>query len=124
MSDLDINFEPHPITGDVMKVSDEKSITQSIKSWVLTAFYERKFWPNLGCQTANVLFENYSESLTEYVLTKSIENVIRYQEPRAQHVKVEVEFVEGDNAIYASISYLPVNALNEVTVRTQLQRIR
>lgn len=124
MSDININFDAHPVTGDITKLSDEASITQSIKTLVLTAFYERKFYPNLGSQVADALFENYSESLSEFTISKSIENVINFQEPRAKNVRVQVDFNEAQYAIEARITYIPVNSLDEITVKIPLERIR
>lgn len=124
MTDLDINFEAHPITGDLIILDEITSIKQSVKNLIKTSFYERKFWPNLGCQIANSLLEIYSQSLTEYTITKSIQNVIKYQEPRARNVLIEVIFNEGNLSIDAKITFTPVNSINSVTIRTPLQRIR
>lgn len=123
-SDLDISFEANPITGDLFVLKDSASIRQSIRNLVLTSFYERPFHPNLGSQVANALFENYSDSLTEYTLTKSIENVIKYQEPRARNVEIKVNFDSSDASITATITFLPINSNRPDTVSIPLERIR
>ena len=41
-ADLDMNFTPHPITGDLTIKKDTDAIKQSIKNIMLTNYYERK----------------------------------------------------------------------------------
>ena len=105
-------------------VDDIESIRQSIRNLIQTAFYEVPFWPNIGSQIANTLFENYSQTLTEFTITKSIQNVIRYQEPRAQDVRIEVDFRAGNREIDVIVTFFPVNSANIQSVRAPLQRVR
>ncbi len=124
MTDFNINFDAHPVTGDISIVDDIESIRQSIRNLIQTAFYEVPFWPNIGSQIANALFENYSQTLTEYTITKSIQNVIRYQEPRARDVRIEVDFRAGNREIDVIVTFFPVNSSTRQTVRAPLQRVR
>ena len=124
MTDFSMNMTPHPLTGDIEILNELDSIVQSIRNLAQTAFYERPFWPNLGYQLVNSLFENYDQSLTEYALTKSITNLIAFQEPRARDVRVSVRVSNSRQEIDASINFLPVNSINRVTVVQPLTRLR
>jgi len=124
MPDLDINFKPHPVTGDLLVKSNEDSITQSLKTIVKTAYYERKFWPNLGCQIANALFDNYSTSLTEFTVRKSILEAIRWQEPRAKDVEVTVVYNDGNLSLDCEITFTPIKESKRVIARVFLERVR
>ena len=55
-ADLDMNFTPHPITGDLTIKKDTDAIKQSIKNIMLTNYYERPFKPALGGGFRELLF--------------------------------------------------------------------
>ncbi len=56
-SDLNLAFTAHPVTGAVTRKTDRDAVRQSVKSLVLTNFYERPFKPDIGCSLRNYLFE-------------------------------------------------------------------
>ena len=47
-SDLDITFERHPVTNDVVLKKDSDAIKRSLKNILLTNDFERPFKPNFG----------------------------------------------------------------------------
>jgi hypothetical protein len=59
-SDFDLSFAANPVTGDVAKKYDVNAVKQSLKTLVLTRFYERPFQPKLGSPiyafTVNITF--------------------------------------------------------------------
>ena len=55
-SDIDLNFIPHPVTGDIVKKYDESAIKAAIRNLVLTSNYERPFHSEIGSQLRNLLF--------------------------------------------------------------------
>jgi len=124
MTGLDINFTPNPNNGNLLILNDTQSIKQRLKSLVKTSFYERKFWPTLGCQVNNLLFENYSKILTEYIARKTILNAIEYQEPRVKEVKVIVQYRDGEDSLEITVEYQKVEENIRETVQIIIDRLR
>ena len=58
--DIDLNFQRHPVTNDIVKIEDVDAIKRSVKNLVQTNFYERPFHPELGCGVRDLLFENFT----------------------------------------------------------------
>ena len=59
--DLDFDFAPHPVTGDVLKVKDSISVKRGIKNILLTENTERLFQPDVGSGLKGLLFEQMSD---------------------------------------------------------------
>lgn len=55
--DLNVNFKPHPVTGDLMVVKDSADIKQSIKNLLMTRKGERLFQSAIGTKLFDLLFE-------------------------------------------------------------------
>ena len=54
--DLDLDFTRHPVTNDVVKITDVEAVKRSVKNLINTQFYERPFHPELGCGVRDMLF--------------------------------------------------------------------
>ena len=46
--DLDMNFDRHPITKDVVRKFDAEAIKRSLKNLIFTSKYERPFRPEIN----------------------------------------------------------------------------
>lgn len=82
-TDLDFNFGCHPASNDVIRKYDDASIIQSVKSLVMSNFYDRPFQPAVGSGLIGLLFENDS-LLTQYSIKTAILDVISNNEPRVE----------------------------------------
>lgn len=92
--DLDLNFVPHPNTGDIVPLKGVDAVRRSVKNIVLTNFYERPFKPLLGANVVALLFENNTPH-TQHILVDHIQNAIRRYEPRATVLDVGVKSNEN-----------------------------
>ena len=54
--DLDFDFTPNPITGDVAKVKNVTSVKRGIHNILMTENSERLFQPEVGSGLKNLLF--------------------------------------------------------------------
>lgn len=122
-SDLDLNFLPHPSTGDIVRSFDEDSINKNLKYLILTKNYERPFHPEKGCQVNNLLFEN-ADFMTSQMIKRTIENAIQNFEPRVSLISVDVADNMNENDIRIDITYQIINTLQPVTFTTTLKRTR
>ena len=121
--DLDLDFTRHPVTNDVVKITDVEAVKRSVKNLINTQFYERPFHPELGCGVRDMLFENYTP-MTGIFMRRKIEEVLRNYEPRANLSSIQVNEQMDRNAIDVIVNFYVLNLPNPVSVTTTLQRIR
>ena len=121
--DLDLAFTRHPVTNDVVKITDVEAVKRSVKNLINTQFYERPFHPELGCGVRDMLFENYTP-MTGIFMRRKIEEVLRNYEPRANLSSIQVNEQMDRNAIDVVVNFYVLNLPNPVSVTTTLQRIR
>ncbi len=122
-SDLDLNFSPHPVTGDVTRKLDENSIKQSIKNLIMTKHFERPFHSELGSQVMSLLFEPMTP-LTTLMVRRSIIDLISNFEPRVELINVDVIASEENNGLYCEIIFKIVNTERPLTLELVLERTR
>lgn len=127
-SDLDLDFLPHPTTGDVIKKTGIEAIKRSIRNLVLTNFYDRVFRPGIGSNAQKLLFDNISP-LTANFLRDAIIEVIENFEPRVRLAMddfrgVIVNVDPENNGYNASIKFIIINRGEPATINLFLERIR
>lgn len=122
-TDIDLNFTPNPSTGDVAVKYDDQAIKQSVKTLVMTQFYERPFHPEIGSQVYGLLFEPMSPILQSMIET-AITNTIANHEPRVTLIRVDVNMDSNNNAIAISITFRINNTTTPLNVDFTLYRSR
>jgi len=122
-SDLDLNFTKHPVRKDVNKVTDERSVIQSIKNLIMTNHYERLFNPELGSNINRLLFENMDQ-VTAIALKREIEQTIDNYEPRVSVTSVSVLPDLDNNAFAVSIIFTMKSLSTPITIQFFLSRDR
>lgn len=120
-SDIDFNFTPHPITGDIVSIKNDNAIKKSVYNLVSTAFYERKFHPEIGSNLGKLLFENQSPLLKNNI-ENSIKTVLSNYEPRINVTNVNVNFINNDAEI--SIYYMITGTLTPLSLTLTIKRTR
>jgi phage baseplate assembly protein W len=120
-SDIDLNFIPHPVTGDIVKKYDESAIKASIRNLVLTSNYERPFHSEIGCQLRNLLFEPMSP-ITTQLIQNTIAQTIKNFEPRAILLSVVASYSPDNNSVYVTVNFMIVNTTTPQTVNITLER--
>ena len=121
--DFYLIFSSHPITHDITRLKNEKSVQQAIRNLVLTQHYEMPFHPEIGCYTTSLLFNNIMPS-TLIMIKKSIETVIRNFEPRVYLRNVNVEVSPDENGYQVRIEYNVVNQPDPLIFDMFLERLR
>lgn len=122
-SDLDLNFNAHPVSGDIVKKYDENAIKQSIKNLILTQNYERPFHSEIGSQIKSLLFE-LPTSMTASLVKRQIMDTITNFEPRANILDVTVLLSPDNNGIYCTIVFTIINTATPISVDLFLERTR
>lgn len=122
-SDIPVNFDVHPLKGDLIPVTNEEAVKRSIRNLLLTDPYERLFNPKIGAGIRASLFENIGQD-TEFLLKTKITEVINNYEKRAQLYSVKVKAFPDENAYSASIVFYIINNTAPITLDLVLTRIR
>jgi len=122
-SDFDFEFQQNQ-TGDVITLTDEISINQSIKNILFTNRGEVFFDPLFGSGINKLLFEKMN-SITEYLLKKEINYAVENYEPRIKINKITIEPNYDNQEYFIDIDYivLKLNTLGTVNVSLQLQGV-
>lgn len=122
--DIDFNFRPHPLTGDIPLKKGSQAIVQSLKNIVLTSFYERGFNIAFGTNVRSSLFELYSP-LDLLTMKDFISEAIRNFEPSVEVFDIVVANAnEDDYSLDITITYTEFNSPEPKSVELKLSRLR
>jgi len=122
-ADLDLTFKRVPGTNDVALRYDESAVISSVRSLLLTNFYERPFQPDVGSNLNKLLFEPATE-LTATILDMEIRNTIKNYEPRVDIDELNVTLNADGNAFSVYLSFYVGNNSTPTAVNLILQRSR
>lgn len=122
-SDFDLSFAANPVTGDVAKKYDVNAVKQSLKTLILTRFYERPFQPRLGSPIYAMLFENI-DIISANRLQIELDILISKYEPRVVTQNIEVIPEYDENAFRVNLTFQVVGVEGPVTFSTILRRSR
>jgi len=121
-SDFLDSFAVSPIGGELGKVINERSVTQSIKNLIFTSLGERLFQPTIGSNIYNSLFE-MNDNLTAASIQFNISNTLKYNEPRCNLISVVVTQI-NDYSLEVTITYALINNPEPITINFMLKRVR
>ena len=122
-SDIDINLDKHPISGDLIKLTNEAAIIRSVRNLLLTDFYERPFKHNIGSNIRKMLFENFTPD-TQQMLKDAITETINSFEPRCNIINILINPFEDNNAVNVTFTFSLINREDPITIDFYLDRIR
>lgn len=122
-SDFSMVFEPHPVTGDILKLKNEDAVKRSIRNIVLTGFYEMPFMPNFGSGVKQQLFENITVA-TRHQLISNIEDAIRNNEKRAKLLNVGLKLNNDRNGFDVTIEFEVIGIDIPVNINLFIERVR
>lgn len=111
VKDIDLDFEPHPVTGDLLLKTDISAINQNLKTLILTDLYEKPFRTDVPVAINQFLFENNDGFVINYMIERIYKKISEY-EPRAKNVFININR-KNDNGVSIDISYTFNNKSNE-----------
>ena len=122
-SDINLDFIPHPLTGNISPKTNIESIRQAIKVLFLLNPFDIPFSQSSFVNVKNYLFDNMNH-LTAANLVKRIEWSIQTFEKRVKFISAKVVPYDSDDGFEATVTY-QIKALNITdTFTQQFQRIR
>lgn len=122
-ADLDLEFKPHPLTGDVPMKFDEDAVKRSIRHLILTNAYERKFHPEVDSTLRQFLFEPMGP-IVEATIRSRIKNILDNYEPRVKIEEIEVVGDERTQSYEISITFTTLNIIEPIETKIFLKRVR
>ena len=102
--DINLSFKRHPVTNDVLTVSDEDAIKRSVKNIIFTILGEKPFEPNFGSVISQSLFD-LNTNLNEIRISDEIKQSLLNYEPRIDNTEVTVSVYPDSNELNCIIQY-------------------
>ena len=102
--DINLSFKRHPVTNDVITVSDEDAIKRSVKNIIFTILGEKPFEPEFGSVINDSLFE-LNTSLNEMRVADEIKQSLLNYEPRIDNIKIDVSIYPDSNDLNCTVQY-------------------
>ena len=102
--DISLSFKRHPVTNDILALTNEDAIKKSVRNLVQTVNEERFFNPLIGSHVKESLFKLADNSLRATLKTQ-IETTIQNFEPRVNLTDVIVNHPNDSNDLEITISY-------------------
>lgn len=118
-SDIPLNFNAHPITGDIAPVGDVRSVKNALINLLYTPIGTKPFYPEFGTNLEKYLFEP-ADQLTESEINEEIAATIEKFEPRVKLIAVESSMEE--NGIDIKIEFFIKNIPGEQVLETTITR--
>lgn len=122
-TDIDLDFTPNPLNGDVPLKRDEDAVKRAIRNLVLTERFDRPFRPELAARVRGLLFE-LANPLTALQVRSNVISVLERYEPRAKILDVAVEMQPDTAALFVTIVFRMVKTNRTATVKITLTRTR
>ena len=102
--DINLSFKRHPVTNDVLTVSNEDAIKRSVKNIVFTILGEKPFLPLFGSVINQSLFD-LNTNLSEIRISDEIKQSLLNYEPRIDNTEVTVSVYPDSNELNCTIQY-------------------
>ena len=102
--DINLSFKRHPVTNDVVTISNEDAIKRSVKNIVFTILGEKPFDPFFGSVINESLFD-LNTNLSEVRISDEIKSSLLNYEPRIDNVIVYVTVSPDSNEMNATVQY-------------------
>jgi len=102
--DISLSFQPHPVTGDLPVLRNERAINRSVRNIIQTQLGERFFQPNFGSDVRAQLFALVDFGTADLIRDQIVVSITNY-EPRVIIVQVEVDPLPDTNEFNARIVY-------------------
>lgn len=102
--DIDLSFNPHPVTNDLQILKNENAIRRSIRNIVQTIPTEKFFDSSFGSDVRSSLF-GFIDIGTSSVIKEQIETSIYNFESRVDNVLVQVDPYRDQNAFNVTVFF-------------------
>ena len=122
-SDFLINFNPHPVSKEVVRSVNERAVAIAMRNLLQTNRGERLYQPDIGANIKALLFDQLTPDTGE-TIAQLTADTLRVFEPRAKIVDVLATPDEDNNAFTLTITFYIINKNEPFTFNITLTRAR
>ena len=102
--DINLSFKRHPVTNDVLTVSNEDAIKRSVKNIIFTILGEKPFLPLFGSVINQSLFD-LNTNLSEIRISDEIKQSLLNYEPRIDNIVATTTIYPDSNELNCTVQY-------------------
>ena len=102
--DINLSFKRHPVTNDVLTVSNEDAIKRSVKNIIFTILGEKPFVPLFGSVINQSLFD-LNTNLNEIRISDEIKQSLLNYEPRIDNIVATTTIYPDSNELNCTVQY-------------------
>lgn len=117
------DFVKHPVTSELVLVTNEDSVAQSLRNIILTDLGEWPFRPSVGSNIRASLFQNYGPFMVED-LTRAISDAVKNCEPRAQVKGIQIYENQSNGEIGCNLMFTTINSVEIQKLSLIFKRVR
>lgn len=121
-SDINLDFKPHPLTGDVTTLLNAQAVRRSLIHIGNMLPFDIPFNPDYHGHIRELLFEIPSET-TRIALASRIKWVIGKMEPRAKIIDVKIT-IHNENQYHCQVLFSVLSLMGEYSTEFYLERLR
>lgn len=121
--DIDLNFNAHPVTQDVVKRVGNSAIIGALRNLMLTNIGEKPFQPSFGSRIRSLLFEDVS-FITANIIQSEISDSIKNFEPRVGVDAVQVQANPEQQRYDITLRFFINNLESPITINFFLEKVR
>lgn len=122
-SDFLTDLNPHPVSGDIVKYTNENSVIRSIRNLLLTDRFERLYQPDIGTDIRKMLFEPMDAATAQNISVFTQQTITQF-EPRAKIISINVVPDPENNRYIVSLVIAVINKQDPISFNITLDRIR
>jgi phage baseplate assembly protein W len=122
-SDFLTDLNPHPVSGDIVKYTNENSVIRSVRNLLLTDRFERLYQPDIGTDIRRMLFEPMDAATAQNISVFTQQTITQF-EPRAKVLSVDVAPDPENNRYIVSLVLIVINKQDPISFNITLDRIR
>ena len=102
--DINLSFKRHPVTNDLVTISDEDAIKRSVRNIIFTILGEKPFQPRFGSVINDSLFE-LNTNLSAISVSDDIKASLDNHESRIVNIDVSVSIFSDTNEMSCTVQY-------------------
>lgn len=121
--DLDLSFNKHPVTDDVLRRTGNAAIIGALKNLIQTNYYEKPFQPFFGSNLRRLLFEDVS-IVTADSIRIELTTTIETYEPRVGIDAIRVQANPEENGYDVTLRFFINNLEPPITLTMFLEKVR
>lgn len=122
-SDIDMDLAKDPLTEDVVSVTGENAVRQSLKNLLQFKRYEKPFHPEIESGITDLLFEPVSP-ITMIQMKRKITELIQTYERRVRAVQVDIFDLMDENSYRIDVQFQVQNKVDVFRATVIVERIR